>query len=318
MRKAASSRAYVEGIFSTNGVSRAERYSRLDPEKLRVLAAHLDACDRAMACGREKPKPPPGSSMTGLSACFLKSVKSICRKMPHTQARRDEARTQVHSMCHWFNKPTFFITFSPNDGCSICIRWLSGSGEIREMPLRHVRYAELSKYPGAAALAFERLLKLFVYELLGWDIDNRRAHKKGVFGWCRAFFGPIEEQGRLSLHLHLLLWIRNAENIERTLDTEEGRARLVAMIDNAISAGLNLPTAVKKEAQTCKHCGKVQNWEMVDDWEKFRRTAHHRKTDAISMKCAPNVAKAKSRARVSRVHWPVLGRNASLRATRWP
>ena len=73
-----------------------------------------------------------------------------------------------------------------------------------------------------------------IHDLIGCGTWTRNAHKKGIFGNCRAFFGPTEEQGRLSLHLHLLIWIQNAEKFEKLLDTEEGREKMAKYIDSVV------------------------------------------------------------------------------------
>ena len=32
----------------------------------------------------------------------------------------------------------------------------------------------------------------------------------GFYGKTEAYYGTVEQQGRLTLHLHMLLWIKNA------------------------------------------------------------------------------------------------------------
>ena len=54
---------------------------------------------------------------------------------------------------------------------------MSGSGNLHELPLRHVRCAGSREHPGAAALAFEQLLQLFViHDLIGCGTWTRNAH----------------------------------------------------------------------------------------------------------------------------------------------
>ncbi|KAF9455953.1 hypothetical protein BDZ94DRAFT_1178848, partial [Collybia nuda] len=47
------------------------------------------------------------------------------------------------------------------------------------------------------------MVKAFIKHVLGVDSDH-----EGIFGETSAFYGTVEQQGRLTLHLHLLLWIR--------------------------------------------------------------------------------------------------------------
>ncbi|KAF8184513.1 hypothetical protein K438DRAFT_1598365, partial [Mycena galopus ATCC 62051] len=46
---------------------------------------------------------------------------------------------------------------------------------------------------------------VFLQDVLGWQ-----SPLPGLFGHTSAFYGTVEQQGRLTLHLHLLLWVMNA------------------------------------------------------------------------------------------------------------
>ena len=48
---------------------------------------------------------------------------------------------------------------------------------------------------------------MFIKHVLGVDSDHN-----GVFGPTNAHYGTVEQQGRLTLHLHLLLWINTLGN----------------------------------------------------------------------------------------------------------
>ena len=49
-----------------------------------------------------------------------------------------------------------------------------------------------------------------IYELFGWDLveEAPRDNFDSVFGKPSAFCMGIEEQARHSLHVHILLWIK--------------------------------------------------------------------------------------------------------------
>ena len=46
------------------------------------------------------------------------------------------------------------------------------------------------------------MIKLFIKHILGINTDH-----SGIFGRTSAYYGTVEQQGCLTLHLHLLLWI---------------------------------------------------------------------------------------------------------------
>ena len=68
-------------------------------------------------------------------------------------------------MCYRFGKPTFFITVNKNDGCCVDVVWLSDPAHSGALPTRKYRYRLLGTHPGAATVAFERMIRLFVEEI---------------------------------------------------------------------------------------------------------------------------------------------------------
>ena len=40
----------------------------------------------------------------------------------------------------------------------------------------------------------------------------------GIFGYVSGYFGMVEAQGRGSLHVHMLLWLKHAPNADEMLD----------------------------------------------------------------------------------------------------
>ena len=60
------------------------------------------------------------------------------------------------------------------------------------------------------------MVNLLLKHVLGVGADH-----KGVYGDTAGYYGTVEQQGRLSLHLHMLVWIRNS------LTPQEIRDRLL-------------------------------------------------------------------------------------------
>jgi len=56
------------------------------------------------------------------------------------------------------------------------------------------------------------------------DILGVKAKHRGLYGDTEAYYGTVEQQGRLTLHLHMLLWLtgnlRPQEIHERLLDPD--------------------------------------------------------------------------------------------------
>ncbi|KAK0494250.1 hypothetical protein EDD18DRAFT_1107278 [Armillaria luteobubalina] len=67
------------------------------------------------------------------------------------------------------------------------------------------------------------------------------AREEGIFGTVQAYISTVEAQGRGSLHLHLLLWLRGsqtANEMEDTLKTTAFHDRVASFIDQNIIADI--------------------------------------------------------------------------------
>ena len=57
----------------------------------------------------------------------------------------------------------------------------------------------------AAARFFHFIYEAFIKEVLGVDSKH-----DDLYGKTKAYYGTVEQQGRLTLHLHMLIWIEGA------------------------------------------------------------------------------------------------------------
>ena len=119
----------------------------------------------------------------------------------------------------------------------------------------------------------------------------------GIFGKTSAYYGTVEQQGRLTLHLHMLIWIKNAltpqEICDQIMDqSSDFQQKMVEYIEsiykgeffNGHAADVNQhvkeaqhndseyldPTKTMPEAppdqchetrcNSCEHCEKLNSW----------------------------------------------------------
>ena len=127
---------------------------------------------------------------------------------------------EVYAVHNEFGKAQIWLTFSPDDTQSVQIAWYA-MGEDFEERLRNnapdgsFRFDLTAKNPGAAALHFEHILELVISDVIGWDVKRRRPFKRGgYFGVPKAWLRVIEEQGRLTVHAHFLIWIYGHRDIK--------------------------------------------------------------------------------------------------------
>ena len=74
-------------------------------------------------------------------------------------------------------------------------------------------------FQGICALFFEEVLDVVIYELFGWDLVEEAPQDNfdSVCGKPSSFCMGIEEQAHHSLHIHILLWIKEINELQIAL-----------------------------------------------------------------------------------------------------
>ncbi len=77
------------------------------------------------------------------------------------------------------------------------------------------------------------MVQLFLKHVLGVD-----SNEAGLFGKPSAYYGTVEQQGRLTLHIHMLVWIVNSlspqEIRNRIMDpTSDFQKRMIEYLESA-------------------------------------------------------------------------------------
>jgi hypothetical protein len=63
----------------------------------------------------------------------------------------------------------------------------------------------------ASARLFMRTVDAFIEHILGIDPKTSQSSADGgLFGHTKAYFGMVETQGRVTLHIHFLVWLFGA------------------------------------------------------------------------------------------------------------
>jgi hypothetical protein len=110
------------------------------------------------------------------------------------------------------------------------IRFGSGSNNVREVRNRTaaslVAYDERARLvcqnPVAGARFFDFAVQMFLTDVLGVQVRAGSVNREGFYGPTSGYYGTVEQQGRLTLHMHMLLWIAG------NLNPEEMRARILS------------------------------------------------------------------------------------------
>ena len=117
-------------------------------------------------------------------------------------------RNKIWSTIAYAGAPTWFITFAPADiKHSLCLYYTDKQVEFNPDLFRtsDERYVLIAHNPVAGARFFHKIVELFIKHVLGVGSNHN-----GLYGKTKTYYGTVEQQDRLTLHLHLMLWIENA------------------------------------------------------------------------------------------------------------
>lgn len=158
-------------------------------------------------------------------ACFelIAFVDHVAGHVKGSNTSRKYQRNEIRSLIYAKGVPIFFVTFAPADFKNpLCLYYCGQKIDLMNpvplMPGSDDRLRAIASNPVGAAKFFHKTVQLFVKCILRHDRDDY-----GLFGPSEAFYGTVEAQGRLTLHLHTLLWIKPG-----SVSPQEIRDRLLA------------------------------------------------------------------------------------------
>ena len=113
-------------------------------------------------------------------------------------------RNEIWSLVSFKGAPSWFITLSPADNRHpLCLYYADSDTTFRpELRTAKERDSLVLRNPAAAARFFDYVVRSMIKNVLGVGSDH-----DGLYGKTSAYYGTVEQQGRLTLHLHLMLWI---------------------------------------------------------------------------------------------------------------
>ena len=154
-------------------------------------------------------------------ACFqvLHDLDQVSGKVKGSVISKKYMRNEIWSLIAAKGAPIWYITLSPADiQHPICLYYADTKEEFTPdilLPYDE-RHRLICKNPVAGARFFHFMVETFISDVLGVGSTHR-----GLYGDINAYYGTVEQQGRLTLHLHMMLWIKGA------LRPEEIRKRLL-------------------------------------------------------------------------------------------
>jgi hypothetical protein len=175
----------------------------------------------------QKPGVPSGNSQ---ASSLLHTIKASCKSIPYSDEAASDARTKLFAFWNYFGPPSIFFTISPADECSFRIQLFCNTSK-QVLPKPNTSENECvacmlftsqirTENPGACAWEFNSLRDIVMECLIGWDCKKGKQVRNGIFGEILAWCETTEEQGRFTLHAHILLFIKNFDRLVTLLWSE--------------------------------------------------------------------------------------------------
>ncbi|KAJ3549575.1 hypothetical protein NM688_g5163 [Phlebia brevispora] len=161
----------------------------------------------------------------------------VAGKVPVSNTQKKYQRNEIRGLMYEKGLPLWFFTFAPAEhmnSIALVMNGLMNEDEYQKMiiPMESDRLRSIADNPVACAKFFHFLVKTFLCVVL--RVSEERT---GLFGKTSAYYGTVESQGRLTLHLHLLIWIENALTLQQIHDKllaneTEFREQLTAWLES--------------------------------------------------------------------------------------
>lgn len=192
---------------------------------LRVNTSVLKDLSRRLGSGeRVKPESEEEKACYGI----LKDIDHVGSHVNGSLTSKRYMRNQIWSLTAYAGAPSWYITLSPADNKHpMCLYFADDDTKFTPaIRTEDDRLRLISENPVAGARFFHFMISSFIEHVLCVKETRlkplRRGH--GLFGTTSAYYGTVEQQGRLTLHLHMLLWIKHSltpqEIRDRIMDPE--------------------------------------------------------------------------------------------------
>lgn len=150
---------------------------------------------------------------------LIGDIDYVASRVDGSVTARKQMRTQIWSLTSFLGAPSWFITFAPADVNHPIALYFAGTDTTYhiDIPSRSERERLIANNPVAGARFFKVIVDAFLKHVLGVGADH-----PGLYGKTQGYYGTVEQQGRLTLHLHMLVWIKGA------MTPQEIRDRIIA------------------------------------------------------------------------------------------
>lgn len=177
-------------------------------------------------------------------------LQAVRTKVKGTDESQFIVRSKIWGMNLLFNPPCLWITINPADTQDPIAQIFAGMEIDMDNfcntagPDHKDRAINIASDPHASATYFHFIIKCVLEILFGIKkLPNGKFDRTyGALGKVQGYIGTVEAQGRGTLHLHTLIWLKdapNAEEMKLALKSEEFRKKMTDYIKQVIRADLD-------------------------------------------------------------------------------
>ncbi|PSS37626.1 hypothetical protein PHLCEN_2v553 [Hermanssonia centrifuga] len=177
-----------------------------------------------------------------------KHVHAALGRVMGSDQSRYKLRSRIRSTSVLKGPPSLWTTWNPHDHEEPLVQAMAGHNInlddfVSTMgPNSEERMRTVAEDPYAAAKFFHFIIRTLLQCLCQVTVTQHQVKSQiGIFGEVSAYFGTVESQGRGTLHLHMLIWLKNAPStaeMVELLKDEAFRAKVCAFIKANIRAYL--------------------------------------------------------------------------------
>lgn len=217
---------------------------------------------------KENPYARPDSEGEKAAYNLVKYANIVAEHVPGSMGEIQKMQEEMFSIVHTHGLPHLFLTLNPSDTNNPIAQVLAGQDidldklfdELSPGAEKLERGKTVAANPVAGVLFFNKTVNMLLDTLLG----TTRSNKRGIFGELSAYYGVVEAQGRGSLHIHLLIWLRHGlsplEIKEKCDNNPTWKNRLLEWYDDIVSQCMpeNMHRYQRKEGEY--HSFPVMTW----------------------------------------------------------
>lgn len=175
------------------------------------------------------------------------NLSTVRAKVMGTDESRIKVRSLIWGMSVKKNPPSIWLTINPADTQDPVAQVLCGEDinlDNFDAIDRRPSSAAIAADPYASATFFHLTINAVLQALLGitgYKSTHPIKRERGVLGEIDAYIGTVEAQGRGTLHLHMVLWLKGSltsSQMKDHLKREDFRTKLKNFISANIRADL--------------------------------------------------------------------------------